>query len=84
MFANAGAGGNEEFFMAEDRNDASRFGGQYMIQDRDHMSGISQETDKADRGVRQSDQSQSGGRQQGGDDHGAASQQGGGRRRPIL
>jgi hypothetical protein len=66
--------------MAEDRNDQSRFGGEYMIQDRDHMSEISQVADKANRGgVRQVEQAQTDGRQQGGDQS-AGGQQGGGRR----
>ena len=52
--------------MAEDRNEASRFGGQYMVQDRDHMSEIAPVEDNANRGgVRQSEQSQTGSRQQG-------------------
>ncbi len=71
--------------MAQVRNNQSRFGGQYMIQDRDHMSEIDQATDKANRGgVRQSEQSQSEGRQQGGDDQRADRQQGGGRRQSSL
>ena len=54
--------------MAEDRNEASRFGGQYMVQDRDHMSEIAPVEDSANRGaVRQSEQSQTGARQQGGE-----------------
>jgi len=66
--------------MAEVRNNENRFGGEYMIQDRDHMSEISQTTDKANRGgVRQSEQSHAEGRQQGGD-QGAGRQQGGGQR----
>ncbi len=65
--------------MAEDRNE-SRFGGQYMVQDRDHMSEIRQTTDKANRGVRQSEQSQSGGGQQGNGDQSALAQQGDRRR----
>lgn len=61
--------------MAEDRNSEARFGGQYMVQDRDHMSDISQVPDKATRGsVRQADQSQAGARQQGGDDNSAGRQ----------
>jgi len=64
--------------MAVDKND-SRFGGQYMIQDRDHMSDVSPTTENAPRGVRQSDQSQSGSRQQGGDQ--SANTQQGDRRR---
>jgi hypothetical protein len=36
--------------MAEVRNNEGRFGGQYMIQDRDHMSEIGQSADKANRG----------------------------------
>lgn len=71
--------------MAEVRNDVSRFGGEYMIQDRDHMSEITPATDKATRGkVRQSEQSQSEGRQQGGDDHSVASRQGGGQSGRML
>lgn len=63
--------------MAEDRNEQSRFGGQYMVQDRDHMSEVPQATDKANRGgVRQSEQSQGDARQQGGDDRSAGRQQG--------
>jgi hypothetical protein len=66
--------------MAEVRNNQSQFGGEYMIQDRDHMSEIDQATDNAKHGgVRQSEQSQSSSRQQGGDDS-ANRQQGGGRR----
>jgi hypothetical protein len=61
--------------MAEVRND-SRFGGQYMVQDRDHMSEINQAPDKAKRGVRQSEQAQDGGGQQGGRDQSATGQQG--------
>jgi hypothetical protein len=62
--------------MAEDRNEQGRFGGQYMVQDRDHMSDIAQVPDKANRDrVRQSDQSQTGGRQQG-SDRSASRQQG--------
>ena len=50
--------------MAEERNKESRLGGQYMVQDRNHMGEIAQAPDKANRGrVRQSEQSQSGGRQ---------------------
>jgi hypothetical protein len=64
--------------MAEVRNNESRFGGEYMIQDRDHMSEINQATNEADRGgARQSEQSQSDSRQQGGDDD-ANAQQGSG------
>jgi len=67
--------------MAEDRNDQSRFGGQYMVQDRDHMSDISEVSNKPGRtGVRQADQTQTGARQQGGDDQVAGPQQGGRRR----
>jgi hypothetical protein len=65
-------------------NDQDRFGGPYMIQDHDHMSGIQETTDKAARGgVRQSQQSQPESRQQGGDDQGAKSQ-GEGRRQRLL
>lgn len=61
--------------MAEVSKNEGRFGGQYMIQDRDHMSDIGQSADKASRGgARQSEQSQSGSRQQGGDQN--AAQQG--------
>ena len=36
--------------MAKVSNDVSRFGGEFMIQDRDHMSGVRQSTDSATRG----------------------------------
>jgi hypothetical protein len=58
-----------------------RFGGEFMVQDSDHMSGIDRQADKANRGnVRQTEQSHSAGRQQGSGDHGTAHQQGGRRR----
>src|SRR5271155_5147510 len=64
-------------FMAQVRNSEDRFGGEYMVQDSNHMSGINQVTDKANRGnARQAEQSQAGGRQQGSGDHNASSQQG--------
>jgi hypothetical protein len=67
--------------MSKVENNEDRFGGQYMIQDRDHMSENDQAKDKPNRGgVRQSEQSQSGGRQQGSSDNRENSQQGGGRR----
>ena len=53
--------------MAQAGNSEDRFGGEYMIQDHDHMSEIGQSSDNANRGVRQADQSQSDRRQQGGD-----------------
>jgi hypothetical protein len=55
--------------MAEDKREATRFDGPYMIQDRDHMSGIAQ-AGGDDGGGRQADQSHRGGRQQGGQDQG--------------
>jgi hypothetical protein len=66
--------------MSQVGNNQDRFGGQYMVQDRNHLSEISPATDKAPRGVRQSDQSQDATRQQGGD-QGANTQQGGRRQR---
>jgi hypothetical protein len=72
----------EEFVMAVDRNKDDRSGGQYMVQDSDHMSQSRPAPDKAKRtGSRQTEQSQVGGRQQGGNDHGNSRQQGGERRR---
>jgi hypothetical protein len=69
-------------FMSQAGNSENRFGGQYMIQDRDHMSEISQTTDEAKHGdVRQSEQSQQYGRQQGAGDRSASRQQGDGRSR---
>jgi len=66
--------------MAEDQNE-NRFGGQYMVQDRDHMGEIPQVADKVNRGgVRQPEQSQAEGRQHGSGEHSASGQQGGGRR----
>ena len=60
-----------------DVNSENRFGGEYMIQDCDHMSAIPQAPDKAKRGgTRQSEQSQTDDRQQGGDDQSANSRQG--------
>jgi hypothetical protein len=55
-------------------------GGEFMIQDHDHM--VQADSAKGTRSARQSDQSQAGGRQQG-DDQGSNRQQGGdqGRRR---
>jgi hypothetical protein len=62
--------------MAEARNNESRFGGEFMIQDRDHMSDTAPANETANRGgARQIEQSQDGGRQQGGD-HNADRQQG--------
>ena len=51
--------------MAQTGN--NRLGGQYMVQDRDHLSEIDQNTDQATRKVEQVDQSQSETRQQGDD-----------------
>lgn len=48
-------------------NNESQFSGEYMIQDRDHMSGVGQPKAKANGSVRQAEQSSSGARQQGGD-----------------
>ncbi len=39
LFADAGTAGHEEFVMAVGNNE-NRFGGEYYIQDRDHMSDI--------------------------------------------
>jgi len=56
----------------------NRFGGEWMVQDSDHMSGIPQAAEDASLfNARQADQAQSGGRQQGGNDQGAGRQQGG-------
>jgi len=68
--------------MAQVGNNENRFGGEFMIQDSDHMSEIDQSADSANRGnVRQVEQSQTGARQQGSGDQNASSQQGGERRR---
>ena len=67
--------------MTQVGNNEDRFGGPYMIQDRDHMSEIDQPKEKANKGdVRQVEQSQTNGRQQGGGDNSAGSK----RRRPIF
>jgi hypothetical protein len=72
----------KEFVMAQAGNNQDRFGGQYMIQDRDHMSEISEVTETAQRGqTRQPQQSQSGDRQQGDGSDNASGQQGGERQR---
>ena len=57
--------------MAEEKRNAEQLGGEYMIQDRDHMSQMGGQTGTG----RQSDQSQGDSRQQGG------GQQGGEQRR---
>lgn len=62
--------------MTQVGNNENRFGGEYMIQDSDHMSGIAQVTDNK-RSARQADQSQASGRQQGSVDQNASAQQGG-------
>jgi hypothetical protein len=55
--------------MAEDKNKAEFEGGEFMIQDRDHLGHAGQMGDQANQGRRQSEQSepQAGNRQQGGD-----------------
>jgi hypothetical protein len=73
-------GSYEEIFMSQVGNQ-DRFGGQYMIQDRDHSAENNPATDQAPRGnARQSEQSQDNTRQQGGDDQSANAPQGGRRR----
>ena len=67
--------------MSQVGNNENRFGGEFMVQDSDHMSGIDQSTERTNRsGGRQADQSQVGGRQQGNSDQSASGQQGGERR----
>jgi hypothetical protein len=62
--------------MAQDKLAENRFGGQYMIQDRDHMSEITPVAEKANRGdARQSEQGQQAARQQASDDRSARSRQ---------
>ena len=64
--------------MAEDKSEAGRLGGEYMVQDRDHMSEAGQMGGQASHGRgRQFEQSQSGSRQQGGGQQGDSGQQGG-------
>ena len=66
--------------MAQVGNE-DRFGGEFMIQDRDHMSGINPATGKAKTGnARQVDQSQADGGQQSGGDRDTSRQQGGEKR----
>lgn len=67
--------------MAQARNNENRFGGEYMIQDRDHMSEIRDVDGTQDTGARQSDQSQSQSGQQGGGDQHTFGQQGSERQR---
>ena len=67
--------------MAQTGNNQSRFGGQYLIQDLNHMSEIETTHDTKRGGARQAEQAQSHGRQQGGDDEHASTQQGGERQR---
>jgi hypothetical protein len=67
--------------MSQVGNNEDRFGGEYMIQDRDHMSEIGKESGKANRRpARQVEQSHSENRQQG-DGNDAASRRQGARRR---
>jgi general stress protein YciG len=62
--------------MARDTTNADRLGGEYMIQDRDHMTEIGQSSGDAVRVSRQADQAQSENRP-----HNSGGQQGGERRR---
>jgi hypothetical protein len=66
--------------MAQVGNSEDRFGGEYMIQDNDHMGNVgkAQRIARTDR-AHQSEQSGSSSRQQGGD-HQDSGQQGGERR----
>jgi hypothetical protein len=62
--------------MAQVGNSQDRFGGEYMIQDRDHMSETNQVTDNANRGsARQAEQSQKNGRRQVNGDRNAGNHQ---------
>jgi hypothetical protein len=74
--------------MAEGKNEAEWHGGEYMIQDRDHMGAAGQMGGEAGRGrSRQSEQSQAGSRQPGGRQDSESGQQGGERgyrRRKFL
>ena len=54
--------------MAQVGNTEDRLGGEYMIQDRDHMSEIHSDSQGVQRATRQADQSQSRNRQQGSGD----------------
>ncbi len=61
-----------------DKNKADRLGGEYMIQDRDHMSEMGQMGGQANSGnPPQAEQSQGASRQHGGDQYGGSRQQGG-------
>jgi hypothetical protein len=72
---------NEEFVMAQAGNNDSRFGGEFLIQDSDHMSGISPSPRTVQHGgTRQSEQSQSRGHKQRGTEHHSGGQQGGERK----
>ncbi len=66
--------------MAQAAKNDNRFGGEYMIQDRDHMSEIANDGAQ-DNAARQSDQSQSQSGQQGGVDQFTDGQQGNERQR---
>ena len=66
--------------MAQVRNE-DRFGGEFMVQDTNHMSGNNPASDTANKGKsRQAQQSQPATRQQGSLDNDAANQQGSERR----
>lgn len=71
----------KEFVMAQVGNSEDRIGGEFMVQDCDHVSENRPVASKAGRnGARQSDQSQKNGRQQGGVDRSNGRQQGDARR----
>jgi hypothetical protein len=65
--------------MAQTGNNQSRFGGQYLIQDLNHMSEIETAQGAQRNGARQTEQAQQ--HQQDGGDENAGTQQGGERQR---
>lgn len=74
--------GEKEIRMAEDKREADRLGGEYMIQDRDHSVDAGQMGgETSHRRGQQSEQSQGASRQQGGGQHSGGGQQGGERNR---
>jgi len=67
--------------MPADRKDAETYGGEFMIQERDHMGDVAQIGGGAERSARQAQQSEGASRQQGGVRDSASGQQGGERNR---
>jgi hypothetical protein len=71
----------KELLMSANRKDTERFGGEFMIQERDHMSNVGQVGGDGQQAGGQAQQSEGASRQQGDGRDSASGQQGGERRR---